>query len=227
MEVADNRIPITKLVLTVVLIALVVISYTALLKYRSFTPEALKDESELVKYIFRKQKCGWQYALACQMMSDRIEDIELTLNRITNGIDFIEPRKIPLEEYFKWLVLRPETLRRLGKSVAIQCTEEFPKFIGKFKSEEQLTELKSRVLTFVRLYDYAKNFEVECHQIIPPEPYVQVHEMTYGWTEPIRDGISTFMNIMLELSSIDKKSLKAGTVNPPSFNIVFSAPNNI
>ncbi len=63
--------------------------------------------------------------------------------------------------------------------------------------------------------------------VIPQELLVEAHEMTYGWTDPIREGINKFTSILHELSTLDKKVLKAKTVEAPTFNIDFPKPKNV
>lgn len=226
-QIVNNPVPLKDLVLPVLAVSSIVITYKAYSKYRSYVPDLLRDESKIVQQIFWKQKCGWQFALARQMMRERIQEHESTLARIESGAEFIPPKTIPSDGYLAWLNKRPETVIRLIRSVAIQCTSELPRCLAQASSEEHLGEVKRRVLALVNLYEQAKDFEMECHQIVPPEAFANVHEMTYGWTEPIREGVQEFMRILEKLSSIDVKMLKAGAVEPPSFSIMFEPPSNL
>ncbi len=226
-QIADNPVPLKDLVLPVLAVSSIVIIYKAFSKYRSYVPDSLKSESKIIQQIFWKQKCGWQFALARQMMEDRIQEHESTLARIASGAEFIPPKTIPSDDYIVWLNDRPETVIRLIRSVAIQSTSELPRCLAHASSEEHLGDIKRRVLSLVSLYEQAKYFEIECHQIVPPEAFSKVHEMTYGWTEPIRKGVQEFMEIIGKLSSIDVRELKAGTAAPPSFSITFESPSNI
>jgi len=227
MEVWDNRIPLRDLALPVLLTSLVVAMHRAFSKYRSYVPDALLSESKTTQNIYRMGRLGWQLALARQMLSERIQNVEATLNRVAEGAEFIKPRRMSSDDYFGWLQDRPETLQRLVHSVTVQCISELPKVIGRCRTEEQLSELKLGIHALAELYQYARDFEVKCHQIVPPDMFRDVHEMTHGWTKPIRDGIGKFMEILEQLSSLDKKTIKEGTASLPQFDIVFDSPKNI
>jgi hypothetical protein len=226
-QIADNPVPLKDLALPVLAISSIVSIYNASSKYRSYVPDSLKSESKIVQQIFWKQKCGWQFELARQMMQERIQEYESTLARIASGAEFIRPKSIPSDDYLDWLNKRPETVIRLIRAVAIQCTSELPKCLAVTSSEQQLGDVRRRVLALVRLYELAKDFEIECHQIVPPERFANVHEMTYGWSDPVRKGVEEFMSILEKVSAIDVSALKAGTVMPPSFSIEFETPSNI
>lgn len=234
-EALNYRAAIGEIALPVITLAFLAVFYKAYTKYINYTPEALQGESDAVKIIFRKQKCGWQFALAWQMLSDRISNINLTLDRVDKGAEFIEPVYLAPEEYEYWLKLRPIALKRLVRAAMIQCTDEMPSFLGAIKiipravkNEKLLTEFKNRVLALAQLYEHTKNYEIECHQIIPDDPLSEaVHEMTYGWTHPIQEGINEFMDILFTLSNIDRKLLKLGKAQVPDFNIIMRAPDNV
>jgi len=226
-EALDNRAAIGEFALPVIIIGVLAVFYKAYIKCITYTPETLQEESDAVKIIFRKQKCGWQYALAWQMLSDRIGNINMTLERIDKGAEFIEPAYLTSEDYDEWLKLRPIALTRLVHASMIQCTDELPSFLATTKHEKQLTELKSRILALVQLYEHTKKYEIECYQIVPQEQFIKLHEMTYGWTHPIQEGINEFMNILLALANIDRKLLKLGEAQVPDFNIVIRVPDNV
>lgn len=227
MEVTDNRIPLRDFAIPVLLTAFIVAAHRAFSKYRSYVPDALVPESAIVQRIYRKQQCGWQFSLAKQMLSERIASVESALTRIANGAEFIEPRRFPIGRYVNWLSDRPDTLRRIVHAVAIQCTAELPKTISRTKSENQLFDLRLSIDELAKLYAYTERFERECHEVVPPEGFEDVHTMTYGWSNPIREGISKFLDILADLSAIDKNAFKSGTTGAGPFKIVFDGPDNI
>ena len=227
-EALDSKASIGSLALPVIIAALLALLYKAWLKFKTNAPEALQDESETTKNIYRKQSCGWQFALSEQMLADKINIIDLTLKRIKKGVEFIEPINMTVEEYYNWLELRPTALKKLIHVVMIQCTDEIPALLGDMDdSETNLKKLKIRITALIRLYEHTMRYETECYQIVPREPFVELHEMTYGWTEPIQRAINEFMKILHSLATIDRRLLKAGKVQPPNFNRVVNAPENI
>ncbi len=227
-EAMDSKTSIGSLALPVIITALLAVLYKAWLKFKSYTPEALQDENETTRNIYRKRKCGWPFALAEQMLANRIENIDLTLNRIKKGAEFIEPKYVTADEYYNWLKLRPAALKQLVRATMIQCTDEIPALLSDLdESEAELKELKIRLTALVQLYEHTMRYETECYQIVPQEPYIDLHKMTFGWTEPIQRGIYEFMGILHSLSTIDRKLLEAGKVQPPNFKITVQVPENI
>jgi hypothetical protein len=226
-EIGGEQITLGALATPALLTAFVVAAYKAFLKYRAWVPEALASESKATQGIFRHGKCGWQFALAGQVLTERLATSDRTLDRVALGSEFLVPKRLALDDYSRWLQDRPATLQRLVRSVAIQCTSELPAVLASTKSEEQLSEVKSGVSQLAALYRFAADFEVECHSVQPPEPFEELHKMTYGWSEPIRDGIRDFMDILAQLAAIDRKTLRSGKVAVPTFNIEFKSPPNI
>lgn len=179
------------------------------------------------KKIFRKQQCGWNIELAKQMLEERIKESEATLNRIKKGTKFIKPKEIEYQDYIIWLRTRPEIIERLLKSTTSLCIKELPSIIAKTTSEDELQNLKSEIEALEDLFESVKNSEIECHEIIPPEEFESLHEMTYGWTDPIRDGIKQLIDILNKIANIDKEKLINGTVKVPSLIIEIDGPQNI
>lgn len=226
MEITDNRVSINKLFLLITSIAFIAIAYKSFVKYSSKIPEILNNESNASKNIIWWQKCGWQYDLAYQILNERFQKIEFVLNRIASGANFLPPKSLPIESYIEWLNSRPLILSRLIKAVEIQCIQELPKTLGKTKNESDLKEILIGLENLVELYEFAKDFEVECHQIIPPPQFESVHKMTFGWTDPIRNGINEFLGILKGIANYDIKS-KTNKQKIPFYNIEINSPTNI
>ncbi len=225
--VFDNRPSISSLAVPVLAGATVVAMYRAYSKLSSYVPEALLSESKQAQTIFRKQKFGWQWALAKEMLFNRISESEAELWRIRQGTEFIRPKPHSSQQYYSWLSNRPEAIIRLLRAVTIQCTAELPATIGATKNEEGLKELKLKIDAFSSLYSTATSFERECHAIVPPEEFEAVHEMTHGWTDTIRDGVNAFIGIVTKLAELDRAQVEKGLLDPPEFSIVFEPPENL
>lgn len=63
--------------------------------------------------------------------------------------------------------------------------------------------------------------------MVPPDEFADIHEMVYGWTTPIRNGVRSFLEVLDTLAKTDRRALKKGTASVPSFNVVFEKPENI
>lgn len=227
MVVTKNRVPIGYFAFPVMLLALVFSMHKAYLAQRQYVPDSLKNESINTQRIYRKQKCGWHAAIAMQMLTERIQSAEATLDRIKRGTEFIYPREMDYEEYMAWLRIRPEVMLRLIQSVKLLCTRDLPSILATTKSENDLKYLCNEIEALANMYNLAKNIELEYHEIIPPEEFKHVHEMTYGWTDSIRKGVRDFIEILDKLANINRKDIKSGNISAPSFEIIFDAPKNI
>lgn len=227
MAAAGNRAPVVTFAISVLVIAAMVTGLRAYGRFKNYVPTALQSEAVQVQQIFRKQRCGWQLALTRLMLNNRISSAEIELDRVIRGAAFIPPQQLKSPEYFSWLTSRPEAIQRLVHSVAVLCTQDLPGVVAGVRDEGGLARLKVEVDALAALYSHAKDFEIECHEIVPPEPFEDAHKMTHGWTQTIRSGVAEFLTILDKLASLDAKALQAGTIEPPSFNITFDAPDNL
>ncbi|MFB4202649.1 hypothetical protein KBTX_01651 [wastewater metagenome] len=227
MVASGRRVSIDELAVPILVVAIIVVLYRAYSAKHEYVPAPLHGESKAVKDIFQKQRCGWNAALAKQMLEDRLEEADGALSRIDKGAEYIPPQKLEYDEYLTWLQTRPEVVLRMVHSAALLCTQEIPVAIGSAKDEEALPELRREVEALSSLYTCAKDAEVEWHGVLPPEDFEGVHEMMYGWTQPIRKGVHQFLGVLAELESVDRKALKKGIASLPAFSIVFESPPNI
>lgn len=227
MAAVGNRAPVANFAAPILTVSVIAISFKAYIRFKNYVPATLKSESPQVKQIFRKQRCGWNMAITRQMLDDRISRAEIELERVMRGAAFILPTHLNGREYFSWLVSRPDTIKRLLRSVSVLCTHDLPNIVGDVKDEGGLSRLQVEVDALAALYLHLKDFEIDCHKVMPPEPFEEVHEMTHGWTEPIRRGVDEFLTVLEQLASLDAKSIKEGTLEPPSFEIKFEAPENL
>lgn len=225
--VSGEDIALGALALPTLLTGFVVAAYRAFSKYRAFAPEILLPESAASRLIYRKGRSGWQFALARQMLLERLAAFDRTLHRITIGAEFIPATRLSLQEYTDWLQDRPTFVIRLVHSALVQCTSELPSVLASTSSEDQLPELKAGVEELAKLYELAVQFEIQGRSVQPPEAFENLHSMMHGWSAPIQNGIEQFTKILGQLASIDRKSLKAGNAAVPNFTIVFDPPQNI
>jgi hypothetical protein len=227
MKASGNRVGFETLALPVGLLSFGVAAYRAWVRYSSYVPTILQSESSTSQSIYRKQRCGWHLALAHQMLSERIARAEARLDRVSRGVEFLEPRPLSGQAYFDWLRNRPPILQRLIHSVAASCTGDLPAAVCSTSSEKDLLQMKLQIEAAAHLYTCAENFEVDSHAVAPPSSLIPLHEMTYGWTDTIRDGVRQLNDILKELSTYDRKDIKKGTIPPPDFSIKFEAPDNL
>lgn len=226
-ELGGAALSLKNLAAPALITAFVAATYKAVQKYRAHVPETLVSESKASRSIYRKGECGWQFALALQMLRERTDNFDRALGRIENGAHFAQPQHLDTREYMKWLARRPEVLTRLLRAVAVQCVSEIPSILATTKDESSFPELKDSVDQLSLLYKETVDFELASRSTHPPSELVEVHEMIFGWSRPIRSGIQEFMEVLKALSEIDAKELRRGTATPPSFEIKFESPPNI
>lgn len=201
--------------------------YKAVQKYRTYVPESLCSESKASQSIYRKGKYGWQFALALQMLKERTETSDRALQRIENGAHFAAPTHFDESDYLAWIKRRPEVLIRLIRAVSVQYTNEMPSVLAKPLETAFLANLKDSVSQLCRLYEATVEFELESRAACPPEKFEPANEMTFDWSNPIRDGVREFLSVLKQLSEIDPKTATPDGSPPPTFSIKFSPPPNI
>lgn len=226
----ENRPSIASLAAPIIAAGAIVAIYRAYRAYRSHVPDALIGESKRVQAIYYNRRYGWQWAIAVEMLWDRVRPVDAELERIRRGAEFVTPKQLPNKEYFEWLRSRPSAIVRLTHAVTAQCTRDTPLAIGTATTEDQLKGMKVQIQALADLYKTTTQFERDCHAIVPPGDFEKIHEMTYGWTDPIREGVHQLIGIASELGNLDKKEIKdaaSGRRALPTFTINFEPPKNL
>ncbi len=109
----------------------------------------------------------------------------------------------------------------------MQCVTDLPGAISITVSEGDVVKMKVEIDALAKLYITATAFERDCHAIVAPGEFKSVHEMTYGWTDTIRDGVHDFIDIIAKLATLDKKVLRKGSKELPVFEFNFNPPGNV
>lgn len=226
-EIAGEVLPLRTLAGPALLTAFVVALYRAVRSYMDYVPEALISETESCRKIYRGGSLGWQFALANEMLKERIERLNRVLRRIDNGAQFIFPRHLAGAQYLTWLKERPEVLLRLVRSITMQCTLELPEILARTSKEADLVELRDSVEQLALLYEEAIEFELSVRGVKPLEELTEAHRMMFGWSSPLREGISDFLDILVKISRFDAKRHKEAVDEIPSFSMEFKSIPNI
>lgn len=226
-EVGGETFSLKDLAIPALLTALVVSAYRAFKEYVAYVPDALASESKAAKTVYRNGKFGWQFALAREMLLRRLSEFDRTLNRMDTGSQFIRPVHMSGADYLTWLQGRPEILVRLVHAVAVQCTAECPRVIGLTKDEDDLSALKSAIDQLAALYEETTRFELEVRGVVPPDELKEIHQMTFGWSSPVRRGMVRFVEVLEAISSLNVKRVLAGQDSMPDFGMEFLPPENL
>ena len=102
-----------------------------------------------------------------------------------------------------------------------------PSVLAKPLDQSFLTDLKDSVAQLCSLYEATLQFELESRTACPTEKFETVNEMTYGWSNPIRDGIHEFLTVLKQIAEINPKTIKQSDAPPPTFSIKLNTPPNI
>lgn len=206
MRASGERVPLDELAIPILVLAFAVLLYRTYCSKRDYVPDALVGESESTKSIFRKQKSGWNFALAKRILEERIQEADAAMERIDKGSEFIAPRHMNYDDYVEWLQTRPELMLRMVRSAALLCTQEVPVALGSTEGEGDLPALKREVLALAAMYENAKDVEIEWHGVVPPDEFKHVHEMVYGWTTPM-SSCASYRNSCTDKHSDQQASL--------------------
>lgn len=223
----NERVPVERLAVPVLVAALAVALYRAYRAWATYVPEALASESARVQRIFRRQRCGWNAGLARVMLLDRIDGTEATLQRIKRGAEYVPPHHVEREEYMKWLKTRPESALRLSHAAMVLVTDLLPTAVGRTTTEADLPALRNEIDALARVYSFARDLEIECFRFKPPDEFAEIHATTHEWTDTIRRSVREFCEILENLERVDRKKLRRGEVQSPSFSITVDAPENV
>ena len=91
----ENRPTITSLAGPIIAAGAIVAIYRAYKAYRSHLPEALRGEGRKVRAIYYARRYGWQWAIAVEMLWNRVHQIDAELERIRIGAEYINPKQLP------------------------------------------------------------------------------------------------------------------------------------
>jgi hypothetical protein len=187
-------------------------------------PEGLENESSRARRIAQIQRPKWEYALARQLLRDKLTRLDTELADILSGRVYVPiETRMSLEDYVQWLELRsPNALRMVGVVKQVAITD----FAEAVVSREEQAARPAGILNAIdRIRDvYAETvaFERAGRSVDPPPGFETVHALQFGWTEPIRNGIQQlfgFLDHVLHLDPTDKSVVQ--------YTITFDEPANV
>jgi hypothetical protein len=225
----EDKSNLNDVVLPAIVISLIVSSYYCVRNYRNSTSEVIKNESNIIRTAFFKQKLGWQYFMAKEMIESRIIESDLSLLRIRQNAEYIPPKNVTDEEFIEFVKSQPEKVLRLLSAAKIACIHYLPNALSQIKkgTDLELQILKKEVDNVANIYIQAVAYERSIYEIVPSGKYNEVHEYMKGWTDPIREGISQLITLLDKLANIKKNELKNLQGIVKEYKIVFESPKNI
>lgn len=221
-EVVTKDIPDTSSIdylIPSIIISLITASYKGITAYIKHIPAELESESESIQKTYKRQKLGWQYKIALEMITQRIDSHEKSIERISRGSEFIKPRRVDLEEYIAWSQERTTTIIRLMKSVTRQFVNELPRTISELDLKVKLSEFKIQIDYIGSLYKEIRDFEAESYQIVPPDELEDAHKLTHNWSSTLRIAGNQFLEYLHIIQTFDEKSIRKGTAKIPEISV--------
>ncbi len=209
------------IVLTICLVGAVLRCF---IDYRHAIPQGLEDESPIIQGIARSKKHFWEYALAYELVRNRIEIIDQKLEDILkNRIHIKVVKSMDVESYIKWMQTRPENLLRIVETAKQLLIFDLVHAIHSEDGEEIDLYKLIRVVGLVGdLYKSTYDFEVEGREIIIPEGFELAHEIQFEWTSVIRDGFHQMLSILKSIAEREKDNFA-----PVEATITFEVPPRI
>ncbi|MPQ76134.1 hypothetical protein [Hydrogenovibrio sp. JE_KL2] len=213
----------------IVLLGILAVSFLvavvhSFLEYKRHIPLGLENESIQVHKIVRVKKPFWEYALAYELLRERIEFIDQALDDVLNNRVHIKiSRVMDIEEYMQWLVTRPENLIKMVEVSKTLLISDLVQAIHPDEGREVNYTDVIRVADLIKdLYTNLYEFEIEGRTIQVPDGFEFVHQIQSGWATVIRDAFHQMLEVLLTVSRRDK-----GDLSPINGTITFEEPPKI
>lgn len=189
--------------------------------YKNRVPIGLEKESSTAHKIAINKKHFWEYALAKQLIENRIKHIDDELDDITRNRTHVKiTRKLDIEEYIQWMQTRPQNL--LGFIKTAQQLLIFDLIHAIHTDEDNEADLKNlvKVANLVEdLYRSIYDYEIEGREIIVPEEFELAHEIQSTWGCVTRDSFHQMLKILNGVATRNKNDL-----SPIRETITFEKP---
>ncbi|MEH6800599.1 MAG: hypothetical protein V7681_15005 [Halopseudomonas sabulinigri] len=193
-------------------------------KYKNTVLEGLEKESKIAQKIAFSKRPFWEYGLAFELLSKRLNHIDRDLDDVLKNRVHVKIVRTPTpSEYMDWVQTRPKNLIRLvsiSKQLLIfdliEAMHADNNDDSYFRNLVHITDL------IMAAYRSTYQYEVEGREVLIPENFEILHEIQSGWASVIREGISQMLNILDSVARRKNNDLSA--VNE---TIVFEEPPGI
>jgi len=166
---------------------------------KTFTFENLSDltgESKEAREIAINKNDGWEYFLACQLLDDKINEINKSYEELDEGLVIQRMKSYSGKEFFKFfqdsLATHDNTLKLLNATL---------KDLNKSLNEQSILAIKNAIDRIIQLCKEQVAWEFELNGISPPEELEQVKNKMKGWTRSYTDQINNISSKTREVIS--------------------------
>lgn len=190
-------------------------------EYRNAIPEGVENESLTAQRIVRSKKPFWEFALAHELVSSRIEKIDTDLDDLLNNrINVKIDRNMNVEDYVDWLKMRPDNLCQLVDVSKQLFVFDLVNTISVKKGDEIDLKALIRVADLIeRLYRDVYGYEVEGRSIKIPEEFEHLHSLQNEWIAVIPNAVSQLLEILDSVAKRTKDDL-----SPVEATVTFAEP---
>lgn len=192
-----------------------------IIDYRNIIPQGLEDESLAVHNIYRSRKPFWEYALAYELLKDRVEEIDQELDDVVNNRVHVKVTQImDAQEYIQWINKRQENLLRIVESAKQLLIFDLATSLQSNDGEHlDFVKLVKVVDLIKALYRTSYDFHVESLSIKFPDIFALLHEIQGEWILVVQDGIRQMLEILHSVATRKKDDF-----SPVEATITFQPP---
>lgn len=190
-------------------------------RYYHFIPEGFENVSRKAAHIAHWQRFKWEFHLAQVLLNEKLAPYDDELRDMYTGRSFIIADKPEnLKSYIHWITTRPDNLLKMMAVAEQILITDFPEALFSTQSKPaQPLEILEAVEKLARFYESTLEFERSSRSVMPSESLQKLHELQFGWSEPIRNGVHQLFRLLQQIIECDPKS-----ENMLDFTIKFPEP---
>lgn len=195
-------------------------------KYLLGCPPGFENESRDAQRLAQICPARWEASLAKALLLSRIRPLDDEYQRLSSNEIYVPIQKRYLDpfEYHQWISARISGAQALLKPFMSIAVRQFGEAV--LSTDEQLTtpdRIRSAVDRVADYYAQTVEYEKEGRSVIPPDGFERLHQLHFGWSEVLRDGISSLTAFLDQVIKVDIKSPHPNVC----FNIVLDSPPRI
>jgi len=157
-------------------------------KLKAFLFESLNDlnnESTKSKAIAVEKPLGWEYLLLSQMLEERLEPINRSLNELDKGLIFIKTKISDAAEFKDSNLGLLKDIIKLVSLFAALITDEFKEALEPPGTPTKILNTKNLADKFETLSKELMSWEYSLLELEPPEPLKKIKEIMVRWPRRI------------------------------------------
>lgn len=203
---------------------LIVALVAAARRYLSGSPREFAAESRRVRRLLQLQPQGWPYALAAELLDDRVRAAIDELDDTVAGRVFCTPRRFrSVQEYAGWAINLTRQWQELvavaEQLLVVDLASACASHLDPIRRAERIRRVVERIADVVWR---AVEIEKECRGAVPPSPFEHMGELQRGWSRVILSATEQTPAVFRRASR-----LRHDDESRSEFTIVFETPTNL